>query len=233
MWIFLLVVAIYSAVLVAWRPAPASLKSAPLTIFENLSKIKMTLLVGIILCGVHFLTTDFSFWDTKQAWLEMLGINNITSFQWHWFPTIITNTFVHHNFVHFLTNLSGIALCSFYERRVGPQRYLAIFIIAGLGSNLSLFAYSEPTIIVGVSGVVFGLAAAYFTDHKDMSLKDWLGALAAFIVLAVFVEFDSAMKLSKSNPDLIVDHFGHVLGAVSAIVYCRLFPKRAEQKAKP
>lgn len=224
MLIFLLVTTAYSAVLIGLRPAPISLRSAPLTIVQNIAKIKTTLLIGILLCGIHLSTTGFTFSSIKPAWLDILGIDNVTLFQWNWYPSIITNTFVHHSFFHLLTNLVGFAVLSLYERRVGVQRYLMVFVVSALASTLSVFAYSEPIIVAGVSGVVFGLAAAYFTDHQDLTRKDWFCALAAFVFLAIYVEADSALKIGKSNPKIVIDHFGHALGAVGAIVYCRLVP---------
>lgn len=226
MWLFLFVVGTYCAVLIGLRPAPDSLKSKPISYIENVSRIKVTLLVGIVLCVVHLLVTHFSFGDTKDAWIGLLGIKNVNIFEWMWFHTIVTNTFVHLNFLHLLTNLHGVGLCSLYERRVDARRYLAIFIVSALGSNLSMFAFSEPTVSTGVSGAVFGLAAAYFTDHKDITLKDWAGALAAFTVLAIIVEVNTAFKSDESNLDFTVNHLGHALGALSAIIYCRIRPAK-------
>lgn len=91
----------------------------------------------------------------------------------------------------------------------------------------SILFYSENVAVSGISGGVFGLAAAYFTDEKELSTKEWLAAISLFVFLAILLAIEGEFKgRSSAAADLRIDHIGHFLGALGAIIYCRLKPQR-------
>lgn len=59
----------------------------------------------------------------------------------------------------------------------------------------------------------FGLAAAYFTDEDEFTLKEWVTAILLFAVLASMIALEGEFK-SVSNEVLAmkVDHIGHLMG---------------------
>ena len=99
--------------------------------------------------------------------------------------------------------------------------------VGSVASIPSILFYSETTTVCGISGGVFGLAAAYFTDEDELTLKEWVMAILFFAVLASMIalqgEFNNA---SNEALDMKVDHIGHLMGALGTIVYCRLRPNR-------
>ena len=125
-----------------------------------------------------------------------------------------------------MANVTGLGLLSVYERRVGARRFLAVVGVASVASIPSALLYSNAY-VSGISGGVFGLAAAYFTDHERLTRKEWLMAIAFFAFIALVLSLDSALRTSGDKTlGFQIDHIGHVLGAIGGIVYCRLVPAR-------
>lgn len=142
-----------------------------------------------------------------------------------WPLQVLTHSFGHINALHVMANVSGLGLLSCYERRVGARRYLAVFAVACASAMLALFFYPVPTAISGISGGLYGLAAAYFTDNAELALKDWLSFIAMFVGLAILLAWGSEVQMSKdSAASFRIDHIGHAFGALGAIAYCRIKP---------
>lgn len=229
MGLFAIIVVVYIALLVLVKPEPESLKSKPLTYFENFKKIWASLSVGINLLIVFLVVSNFKFDQIDEQLFVLFALNN----QWEalalWPMQAISHLLIHINFVHVLTNLSGIGLASVYERRVGARRYLMVLAVACISSIPSIFFYTTPIGVCGISGGVFGLAAAYFTDHKELNTKEWIYAILLFAFLMVaFAVQNKYQHHPRLDLDFQVDHLGHIFGAIGAIVYCRLRPKFEE-----
>ena len=221
---FLIVTAIYVASLILYRPAPESLKGNQISIIDNIKEIKATLLAGVFLLLIFLLTTEYSFKEVDPDLYKLLGLNNIKDAAILWPMQIFTHLFIHASPYHLLSNVICIGLSSLYERRVGSKRYLAVLAVGAFASVPSILFYAEPIIVCGISGGVFALAAAFFTDHENLSLKEWLAAILWFIIIAVILSFEGNSKaVGKENVDFQVDYWGHLLGAIGGIAYCRIF----------
>lgn len=216
----------YSAVLVLYRPAPESLKAKRIGYLANIYKVKVSLLLGIGICVVFALTSKLTFDVTDPKFLALLGLNNRFFASGLWCVQFITHNFVHENIYHLLTNLSGLGMASLYERRVGARRFLMVFMVSSICAAFSIFLYPDFALSVGISGGVFGFAAAYFTDHNNLSAKDWFMAIAAFIALAIALAVINSAKKAPVDIVLNIDHIGHAMAAMGAIIYCRLRPVR-------
>lgn len=220
---FLGILAVYVSLLLFFRPAPESLKAPPLTFRKNFCKIRGSLAVGTIILLVFLLTSHFQFKETTQTLFLLLGMNNIlltnlTPMQF------FTHAWVHQDWVHLLSNLSGVGLASLYERRVGTKRFLAVLSVGVLIAPFSVLFYEHHIVVVGISGGVMALAAGYFTDHTSMTTKEWLVSILGFAVLAL--AFSWRNTETSQGTSMVVDHVGHALGAVAGIIYCRFRPCR-------
>lgn len=85
---------------------------------------------------------------------------------------LFTSMFLHANLVHLLFN--SMALYSVgleMETLYGADRYIVIYILAGLFGSLLSFAGRGPNVVsVGASGAIFGLIGmnlAYFLLHRE------------------------------------------------------------------
>lgn len=226
MILFVIVTVIYIGTLSAIRPAPSSLKAQPLSYAGNVRCIWATLVAGGVVIGVFLLTTDFTFLAVNENIFELLALNNDPDRAAMWPMQAFTHLVLHGNLLHLLSNLAGLGLASAYERRVGARRFLAVLTVSSLASVPSIFFYSDTIAVCGISGGVFGLFAAYFTDENELTLKEWLSAIALFSVIFVVLIADAEYGTDSAALDFQVDHLGHILGAVGAIIYCRYRPMR-------
>jgi rhomboid protease GluP len=214
----------YLCGLILIRPEPASLKALQPSRAESARKILVTLLVGCILIVAFWFTTDGSFWHTNEWRYRLLALNNDSATSALWPLQLPTHLLVHANLLHLLSNVSALALTSLYERRVGHRRFMTVLLVGALASIPSAWFYDSGYYFCGLSGGIFGLGAAYIADHDDMSAKDWLTAIGMFAFIAAAITFAGEAR-EPVQIGLKTDHVGHILGALGAILYCRLRPQ--------
>lgn len=224
MILFLISSLSYIIVLVVVIPAPNSLRANRPTYTENFKLIQASLFSGLSILIVFLVITNFDFITVDENIFSVLSLNNDKDRSSMWPLQTITHLFIHSHPIHLYSNVAGLGLASVYERRVGAKRFLAVLIIGSLASIPSIFFYSEIITVCGISGGVFGLAAAYFVDQDELSLKEWGGAILFFIVLASMLALEAEFK--SAHFDMKIDHIGHLLGAAGVILYCRLKPIR-------
>ncbi|MDA0148423.1 rhomboid family intramembrane serine protease [Vibrio sp. LaRot3] len=227
MIIFLIAVVTYVGLLILIKPAPSSLKAVPITYSENFKFVWASICSGVTVLLVFLLTTNFDFIAVDESLYQKLALSNDIDHFLKWPLQSVTHLFIHGNLIHLAANVVGIGLASAYERRVGAKRYFAVILVSSLASIPSILFYSESVLVCGISGGVFGLAAAYFTDEAELTTKEWFLAISLFLFLAIVLALDSEFKGGFNNAlDMKIDHIGHFLGALGAIVYCRLKPQR-------
>ncbi len=224
---FLISSVIYVLGLLLIKPAPNSLKAMPLTYVQNFKLIRASLFSGVFLLFVFFIISNYEFLVVDEHIYNLLALNNDLEKALLWPFQSITHLMIHANPMHLLANVCGIALASVYERRVGAKRFLSVLAIGCIASIPSIFFYSEAITVCGISGGVFGLAAAYFTDEDELTIKEWGSAILLFAFLMFIFSIEGEFKnTSNETMNVQVDHVGHILGALGAIIYCRLKPLR-------
>lgn len=224
MIIFFISVIAFMGLLVLIRPSPNSLKLAPITYRENVRSVLASIFSGLVILTVFLLITNFSFVAVDEKLYQLLALNNDPEQSSMWPLQSITHLFIHGNLIHLATNIVGLGLASVYERRVGAKRFLIVLFVGSLASIPSIFFYSESVIVGGISGGIFGLGAAYFTDEKELSNKEWVTAILLFLFIVFALVVDTEFKTDAL--DMKIDHIGHLLGALGAIIYCRLIPQK-------
>ncbi len=225
-WVF---ATIYISILIFFRPQPASLRERPSSIYGNFRQIKASLFTGILLLMIFLITTNNGFSEIDGKFYVMFCLTNIPEAAILWPFQIITHLFVHVNLVHVLSNVIGIGIASAYERRVGSRRFIIVLLVGAFSSAPSVFFYPVPTVTCGISGGVFALGAAYFTDQKNLTAKEWVYAILAFLmVVLLFTLYGNIRSGSNETAALNTDHLGHFLGAVGGIIYCRLRPIKSK-----
>lgn len=220
---FLISLLVYSSVLLFMKAQPASLRDPLPSLKEHFNSIRITLFTGIMLLCIFFFTSNFEFITINEGVRVLLGLSNIGEFSHLWPFQTITALFIHYNVEHLLGNVVMLGLLSAYERRVGAKRFIMVLTIGALASVPSILFYQESVITCGISGGLFALAIAYFTDYDDITAKEWFTAVGVFILLNIFLNFYSGQSHSMVQENsLQIDHIGHILGALSAMIYCRL-----------
>lgn len=225
MILFAICALVYALTLLLVRPAPASLKTEAPGFGQHVASIKVSLLLGLGLMGIFLLTSEFGFIETETGILESFAMSGGRGLEARSPLRVLTHWLLHIDITHLLPNVALLGLLSVYERRVGAQRFIAVLLAACLASSPSAFFYPESTVICGISGGLSGLAAAYFVDERALSTKDWLTGIAFFAVIVGLLMLNDTLRGTKANDlDYEIDHIGHLLGALGAIAYCRLWP---------
>jgi len=83
---------------------------------------------------------------------------------------LFTNIFLHYGIFHLLMNMWALwVLGRVLEAALGPARFLALYLVAGLGGSVAMYLSSDPRSLgAGASGAIFGLFAALFLILKRM-----------------------------------------------------------------
>ncbi|MFJ4295571.1 rhomboid family intramembrane serine protease [Curtobacterium sp. NPDC089689] len=82
---------------------------------------------------------------------------------------IVTGLFVHSSFFHILFNMWAVWIFGrMLENILGTWRFVALFFLAGLGGDLAVTLLSPQTPVVGASGAIFGLFAAFFVIQRSL-----------------------------------------------------------------
>jgi membrane associated rhomboid family serine protease len=111
-------------------------------------------------------------------WGEVLGyapytlggeVHGIAAGEW-W--RLVTAMFLHYGVLHLLLNMVLLwQIGRYLEARLGPLRFVALYLLAGLGGNVAAYVFTaqnQPA--AGASTAVFGLVAAIIIVNRRLKL---------------------------------------------------------------
>jgi membrane associated rhomboid family serine protease len=99
---------------------------------------------------------------------------------------LITAMFIHYGILHLLLNMWALwVLGRNLEAVLGPARFLALYLLAGIGGNVAAYLISPDALAAGASTAVFGLFAAFFIVLRKLKrdTSAVIGVLAINLVL--------------------------------------------------
>jgi membrane associated rhomboid family serine protease len=141
---------------------------------------------------------------------------------------LFTAMFLHYGILHLLLNMWALwMLGRALEGVLGPVRYLAIYMLSGLGAGVAVYLFSPlgPPGTAGASGAIYGLFAAYFLVLRKLG-RDASAVIPVIVINIIF---------TLSVPGIsIAGHFGGlVTGAAvtAAMVYAPREHRNALQAA--
>ena len=127
---------------------------------------------------------------------------------------MITTIFVHGGFLHILFNLFSLyVLGRQLEPMVGRARFAALFLLSGIGGSVAVLLLSPGTFVVGASGAIFGLFAAYFVIARH------LGANGTQLIVIIGINLAAGFFL----PNIAWQaHLGGlIVGAMVGLIYVK------------
>jgi membrane associated rhomboid family serine protease len=142
-------------------------------------------LIGI---SVVVFLLQFATGGQNGAVTDLLRYQPVTTFSEPW--RLVTSMFSHANVFHILFNMYALYLFgSQLEGLLGRARYLALYLLSGLGGSAAVLALAPNSSVVGASGAIFGLFAAYFVvvRHLGGNAAQVLVLIALNLVLGFFV----------------------------------------------
>ncbi len=159
-----------------------------------------------------------------------------------WEVTAFTSMFMHGSWLHIIGNMLFLWIFgNNVEDAMGPLRYLAFYLLAGLAatalqSAVTLGAGSDAAAAVpniGASGAVSGVLGAYLVLLPNASVLTlvfyFLTEVPAFLFLGFWFAFqlwEGGFSLVKPLPGGGVAFFAHIGGFVFGVLTVHLFSKR-------
>lgn len=134
---------------------------------------------------------------------------------------LLTVLFVHGGFIHLALNMLALwMLGQILEPMLGRGRYLALYLISGLGGSVAvaLIAPGSPT--VGASGAIFGMMAALLIIGRHIGAN----VTGILVILAINFAFSFIVNGIAWQAHL----GGAVIGALIAFIFTRT--RRREQR---
>jgi membrane associated rhomboid family serine protease len=85
---------------------------------------------------------------------------------------LFTAMFMHYGALHLLMNMYALwILGRTLEAFLGPMRFLALYLVAGLGGNVAAYLFQPGALSAGASTAIFGLFAALLLVLRRMGLS--------------------------------------------------------------
>lgn len=124
---------------------------------------------------------------------------------------LFTGMFLQYGILHLLLNMWALwVLGRVLEGVLGPARFLALYLTAGLGGNVAAYLFSQVnTLTAGASGAVFGLFAALFIVMRKLG-RDTSAVVPILVINIVFT-------FTVSNISIAGHLGGLVTGALVAL----------------
>lgn len=147
--------------------------------------------------------------------------------------TVFTHSFIHADAAHLIINLAVLILAG---RRVlaeaGPRHFLYIYLVSGWVAAAVTLLLQPDRALIGASGSVGGVIAAYAALHPERSVTAWMGAwaprLRARNLFFGFLAASAALAtLAVSTSDyqfpMVHDmgHAAHAAGMLTGWLYAR------------
>ena len=142
-------------------------KPAIVTAFRRSSSAPVVTWSIIALCvivfGVQYLTGGPAGGATTA---ELLYFPPFTELEpWR----MLTALFLHGSFLHILFNMYSLLIFGpILERALGRWRFLALYLLSGLGGSIAVLLIAPTIAVYGASGAIFGLLGAFFVIQRRL-----------------------------------------------------------------
>jgi membrane associated rhomboid family serine protease len=115
---------------------------------------------------------------------------------------LFTQMFLHYGILHVLLNMWALwVLGRTLEAVLGPVRFLALYLTAGLGGGVAAYLFSPDSATAGASGAIFGLFAALFIVLKRLGRDT--SSVVPILILNIAISFVPGISLAGHLGGLI------------------------------
>jgi rhomboid protease GluP len=185
-------------------------------------------LVAVNVAVLAFLAWRFDDPTSSEALVAAGALERGLIGQGQWWR-LLTAVFLHIGWIHLLANsIFGFGWCRMVERSYGRGRFLALYLLAGVGASAASMA-THDVIGAGASGALFGMIGATLVIHRRL-LPGWGPFVRSPSTLSVAAQLGVWTVLAVAAR-LPIDHAAHfgglATGAIAAWIMTRPFPRRA------
>jgi membrane associated rhomboid family serine protease len=140
-----------------------------------------------------------------------VALHGIAAGEWY---RLVTAMFLHYGILHLALNMYALwMLGRSLEAALGPVRFVALYLLAGLGGNVAAYLFTEQnTATAGASTAVFGLFAAMFVLLRRLG-QSTSQILPIIIVNVVFTFTVPSISVAGHLGGLVI---GAVVAAILA-----------------
>jgi membrane associated rhomboid family serine protease len=134
---------------------------------------------------------------------------------------LFTYMFAHGGFMHIFFNMLTLAfLGPILESFWGQNKFVIFYVVAGVGAAafsvlIDLFTHAQGGIMVGASGAIYGLLAAFGMIFPNMEVRLMLPPIPIKAKYLVFLMGGLTFMMDKSGS---VAHFAHLGGALIGFI---------------
>ncbi len=95
---------------------------------------------------------------------------------------IALSPFLHGSLIHIISNTLPLIVISWLLKlSIGSSRLIVVMVLSVVGSGLGTWIFSTAGVVVGASGLVYGLIGFLFANaYFNPSFKSWLVAIISF-----------------------------------------------------
>jgi membrane associated rhomboid family serine protease len=149
--------------------------------------------------------------------------------------TLFTSMFMHGGWDHLLGNMAFLLAFGIHvERAMGAGRYLAFYLLCGLGASaVSIITAADSTVPqIGASGAIAGVLAGYLVlypgSHIDSIVPigpfGWLARIPAWLFIGAWFVYQLVTGLATfGDAGVGVAYGAHIGGFITGIVLVRPF----------
>jgi membrane associated rhomboid family serine protease len=168
------------------------------------------IVVNIIFFIAEFLVPGFR---------DLLALTPTLAFSGYFFQ-FITYMFIHGGIMHIFWNMFILLIFGFVvERFLGAKKFLIVYLLSGVGSSLVyiLFTGISNIPLIGASGAVFGILAAYaFLFPKSWVFMFGVFPMPAWLLIVFLLVEETFFGALGLQPGIA--NFGHVGGIVTGLL---------------
>jgi uncharacterized protein len=131
--------------------------------------------------------------------------------------SIVTSMFVHADFEHILYNMFALFFFGVVaEAVVGSNKFLRVYITAGVVTGFSAFIFYPDVMSLGASGAIYGIIGLLtYLRPKMVIYVGFPLPVVAFGFIYVFMDVANLLSPVESN----VAYIAHILGFVCGILF--------------
>ncbi|MFF5175575.1 rhomboid family intramembrane serine protease [Micromonospora sp. NPDC000089] len=137
------------------------------------------------------------------------SVGGVADGEWY---RLVTAMFLHFGVLHLLLNMWALwVLGRDLEAMLGSLRFLALYLVAGLGGNVAAYLFTEPNrTTAGASTAIFGLFAAVFVIMRKLG-RDTSAIVPVLVINLIFTFTVPSISIAGHLGGLVV-------GALMALV---------------
>ena len=148
---------------------------------------------------------------------------------------LLTACFLHIGILHIGFNMYVLYQAGpFTERLFGPWRYLAIYLLAGVGGNLLGLWLHPMTVSAGASGAIFGVYGgllAFLLRERAALRPEAVRSIGQSAL--IFIGFNLFYGMASAHTDLTAHIGGLVTGFLAGLVLARPLPRPTAPQFTP